>query len=221
MVNLYIVRHGETLNNVNRIIQGWANSALTPKGEAQAIADGKQLADVHFDSAWASDLKRQQETAQLILDQNKTGSVPEISIDNGLRELSYGKYDGESYVLLNEGIGKATGVYDYREYRKQVGNMVFADVMASTDETGKAETCEVLQTRMMDSIDRICRMTEEAGGGNVLMVSSGASMGLLMPILDKVNGDKTYVNNGAVVTVKYEDGEYEVVSIVDPVVEGF
>ena len=216
MVNLYIVRHGETENNVKRVIKGWANSPLTEKGVAQAIADGKMLADVHFDSVWASELPRQQETAQLILDQNRTGSVPEISIDNGLKELSYGKYDGKSYVLLNEGIGKATGVYDYREYRKQVGNMVFADVMASTDETGAAETCEILQTRMMNTINRICRQTEEAGGGNVLMVSSGASMGLLMPVLDKVNGDKVYVNNGGVATVRYENGEYEVVSIVDP-----
>ena len=94
--------------------------------------------------------------------------------------------------------------------------MVFADVMASTDETGAAETSEVLQTRMMNTIDRICRQTEEAGGGNVLMVSSGASMGLLMPILDKVNGDKAYVNNGGVVTIKYENGEHEVLSIRDP-----
>ncbi|MBQ2085882.1 MAG: histidine phosphatase family protein [Oscillospiraceae bacterium] len=216
MVNLYIVRHGETVNNVLRVIQGWANSALTEKGIAQAIADGKMLENVHFDSAWASELKRQQETAQLILDQNKTGSVPEISIDNGLKELSYGKYDGLSYVLLNEGIGKATGIYDYREYRSKVGNMVFADVMASTDETGAAETCEVLQTRMMNTINRICRETEEAGGGNVLMVSSGASMGLLMPILDKVNGDKAYVNNGGVVSIRYENGEYEVLWIRDP-----
>jgi len=215
MVNLYIVRHGETENNVNRIIQGWANSPLTEKGTAQAVADGKQLADVVFSSAWASDLKRQQETAQLILDQNRTGSVPQISIDNGLRELSYGKYDGRSYVELNEGIGKATGIYDYREYRKKVGNSVFADVMASTDETGKAETCAVLQERMMDSINRICSETETAGGGNVLMVSSGASMGLLMPVLDKVNGDKVYVNNGAVVKIEYENGEYRVISITD------
>ena len=48
------------------------------------------------------------------------------------------------------------------------------------------------------------------------MVSSGASMGLLMPILDKVNGDKAYVNNGGVVTIKYENGVYEVLSIRDP-----
>ncbi len=216
MVNLYIVRHGETTNNVKRVIQGWANSPLTEKGVKQAVADGKMLEDVHFDSAWVSDLKRQRDTAELILAQNKTGSIPEIQIDNGLRELSYGKYDGGSYIDLNEGIGKATGVYDYREYRKQVGNMVFADVMASTDETGAAENCETLQTRMMGAIDRICRETEEAGGGNVLMVSSGAAMGLLMPVLDKVNGDKVYVNNGGVASVKYENGEYEVLSIKDP-----
>lgn len=218
MVKLYIVRHGETVNNLIRVIQGWANSPLTEKGIAQAVADGKMLADVHFDSCWVSKLPRQGETAQLILDQNRTRSVPEISIDNGLMELSYGKYDGQSYTLLNEGIGKATGVYDYREYRKMVGNMVFADVMASTDETGKAETCEKLQTRMMNSIDRIARETEEAGGGNVLIVSSGACMGLITPILDKVNGDKVYVNNGGVVTVKYENGEYEILSIEDPVI---
>lgn len=37
---LYLMRHGETLFNQQKKIQGWCDSPLTSKGERQAIIAG-------------------------------------------------------------------------------------------------------------------------------------------------------------------------------------
>ncbi|TWY72943.1 histidine phosphatase family protein, partial [Klebsiella pneumoniae] len=57
MTTLYLVRHGQTEFNVQKRVQGMADSALTPKGiaDAKALGRGFQLAGVHFDAAFASD----------------------------------------------------------------------------------------------------------------------------------------------------------------------
>lgn len=69
MTTLYLVRHGQTEFNVQKRVQGMADSALTPKGiaDAKALGRGFQLAGVHFDAAFASDLTRAVDTAHFIL----------------------------------------------------------------------------------------------------------------------------------------------------------
>ena len=57
-VNVYIVRHGETIFNTLDKLQGWADSPLTDKGIQLAIDTGNTLSNVHFNSAYASDMKR-------------------------------------------------------------------------------------------------------------------------------------------------------------------
>ena len=43
MINLYIIRHGETAGNVRRLIQGVTNSHLNARGRKQAYALGVGL----------------------------------------------------------------------------------------------------------------------------------------------------------------------------------
>ena len=46
---LYLMRHGETLFNVLRLTQGWADSPLTEGGMAVARATGEKLRDLGVD----------------------------------------------------------------------------------------------------------------------------------------------------------------------------
>ena len=60
MKNLYIMRHGETLFNVQKRTQGWSDSPLTEKGIADAKAASQfmrefcQKNDLVFDHFYAS-----------------------------------------------------------------------------------------------------------------------------------------------------------------------
>ena len=48
-MNLYIVRHGQTEANVERLIQGHKDFPLTDLGISQSISTGKLLKGTSFD----------------------------------------------------------------------------------------------------------------------------------------------------------------------------
>jgi probable phosphoglycerate mutase len=61
----YLIRHGESIQNANRIRQG-AGGGLSPKGQAQAAETGKRLSPIIFDAFLVSPYERTKETADII-----------------------------------------------------------------------------------------------------------------------------------------------------------
>ena len=66
MTKLYLVRHGETVDNVRQILQGQMQGQLNDNGICQAEAVRDELADVPLDAVVASDLQRSIDTAAII-----------------------------------------------------------------------------------------------------------------------------------------------------------
>jgi broad specificity phosphatase PhoE len=64
---VYIVRHAETEENKQKIIQGHLDTNLNSEGERQADLVSKALKDIPFDVAYSSNLKRAMDTAKRIL----------------------------------------------------------------------------------------------------------------------------------------------------------
>ncbi len=58
MNRFYIIRHGQTLDNVKQIIQGQSDSALTEAGISSLIERAKKLQDIQFDEIFCSPLPR-------------------------------------------------------------------------------------------------------------------------------------------------------------------
>ena len=63
---LYLVRHGETFDNQNRIMQGQTQGQLNTTGIAQAEEVSRQMADSSIDAVVSSDLQRAISTAEII-----------------------------------------------------------------------------------------------------------------------------------------------------------
>ena len=66
MTTLFLVRHGETVDNASQLMQGQTQGMLNEKGLAQAEAVARQLKAQHFDAIIASDLHRAVQTAEII-----------------------------------------------------------------------------------------------------------------------------------------------------------
>ena len=66
MTKLYLIRHGQTVDNVNQIMQGQTQGELTAEGEEQARQLRDQLQRKHFDAFVSSDLKRSVDTCRII-----------------------------------------------------------------------------------------------------------------------------------------------------------
>ncbi|KAJ1487293.1 histidine phosphatase superfamily, partial [Baffinella frigidus] len=66
-VEIWVVRHGETVENTTRTIAGQNASGLTPRGVKQAVLVAKRLQGIHFSAIYISDLSRTKQTADPII----------------------------------------------------------------------------------------------------------------------------------------------------------
>lgn len=87
---LIIIRHGETVWNVEGKKQGQLDSPLTRLGIRQAEALAKRMNLESFTALYASDLGRAAETARLIAAETNH----EIVLDERLRERNFGVFQG-------------------------------------------------------------------------------------------------------------------------------
>lgn len=159
---LLLVRHGQISANVERVWHGSTDSALTPRGRAEAQAVARRLASERHapEALYSSPLQRTRKTAEAIA--HATGL--ELVTDPGLAEWAIGELEGESYMDL------------YRRHRffERIEDPDFAPP--------GGESLNQVVRRVVDAFERIA----SAHGGEVVVVGHGAAMGLA---LARVLGD--------------------------------
>jgi broad specificity phosphatase PhoE/beta-phosphoglucomutase-like phosphatase (HAD superfamily) len=89
-MRLFLVRHGETVWNIEGRYQGWADQPLSELGREQAVEVAHKLASIKFDAAYCSDLQRSIVTTEIIL---KGRGIEAVQL-GALREINIGKLDG-------------------------------------------------------------------------------------------------------------------------------
>ena len=138
MTTLYLVRHGETEDNVNQIMQGQTQGRLTTNGIAQAREVRDQMASESFAAIIASDLKRSVDTATIIAEPHHL-TVVQTPL---LRERDWGgftgryipafvkqTYPGKKVLAVGHGIiNKAVQAVYYGKSMSEVQRMMNAEV---------------------------------------------------------------------------------------------
>ncbi|HEX3580306.1 MAG TPA: histidine phosphatase family protein [Thermoanaerobaculia bacterium] len=105
---LILIRHGETVHNVDGIAQGWNDSALSPRGEQQVAALARRVAAMEVDAIYSSTLNRALSTARAIASLTNH----EITTLDDLREMNYGGWEGRSFLDVRK--------YDEETYRRWI-----------------------------------------------------------------------------------------------------
>jgi probable phosphoglycerate mutase len=90
----YLMRHGQTLFNVRRKIQGWCDSPLTEKGIQQAEKAAEFFDNIELDHLYSSSAERSCDTAEIVT----RNQMPYTRL-KGLKEMNFGVYEGESEDL--------------------------------------------------------------------------------------------------------------------------
>ena len=96
---LYLMRHGETLFNVLKKVQGACDSPLTDKGiqQAKLARDFFQENGIKFDHLYASTQERACDTLEIISESKEYQRL------KGLKEMNHGLYEGEPQFLQPDG----------------------------------------------------------------------------------------------------------------------
>ncbi|MCX7708635.1 MAG: alpha-ribazole phosphatase [Clostridia bacterium] len=105
MLQLILVRHGETDSNKNRTYLGWTDVALNDDGIRQAYEAKRKLVGIKVDAIYASPLKRAYHTAEII---NEAFQL-EIQLEDNLKERNFGVWDN---LTLDEIKAKYQQEYD-------------------------------------------------------------------------------------------------------------
>lgn len=154
MLNIYIARHGQNLDNLQGILNGHRDEPLTEKGIEQAhqLAEKIKETGVLFDVVYSSPLSRAFETAKII---STTAGLPQPQKEQLLIERDFGVMTGKKVAdieaLCAPDIIKADPVI---YFLSPEGAETFPDLMARG---GKA-------------LDKI---REQHQSGNVLIVAHG------------------------------------------------
>ncbi len=150
---LYLVRHGESVFNLERRIQGQLNIELSPLGQRQALALAGALESQTFDALYCSPLRRGMETAQPIAERLHL----EIKTDDRLKEINAGMFQGLHWEEI-ERLHPSEAVH----WRAQEPDFVIPD----------GESRRALMQRARAAFEAI----RETGARQVLVVSHGGTL---------------------------------------------
>jgi len=165
-VRVYIVRHGETQDNLDGIIQGHRDTSLNSNGLEQARMAGEALKDAKLGIAFSSDLSRAVKTAEAILQHH-----PGITLHKRteLRERDMGELGGQH---VGVGMGRAPrGLEPISEMAARAKSWWTEAVIPWIKAQGNAE--------LEDGKWRA------EGPRDVLIVSHGGFIGVLVQALQK------------------------------------
>ncbi len=172
MPTLVLVRHGQSLWNLENRFTGWVDVPLTEKGIAEARRAGELLKAFRFEVAYTSALTRAQETLRLMLE--VMGALPPIIRDQALNERHYGDLQG----LNKEDTAKRYGAEQVKLWRRSY------DVPPPN-----GESLELTAKRTLPFFDR-CIAGDLRQGKNVLVVAHGNSNRSIVMQLDELTGEQ-------------------------------
>ncbi len=94
MKHIYIIRHGETDNNKNHLLQGRKiNASINEKGKQQAVGIANTLKDIPIQKVITSSLVRTLETAKPLIESKGL----EFDQYEELDEMSFGDWEGKPF----------------------------------------------------------------------------------------------------------------------------
>ena len=196
MSKLVLIRHGQSLWNLENRFTGWIDVPLTDRGRAEARRAGQLISDLKFDVAYTSALTRAQETLQLVLE--TAGQRPPIIRDQALNERHYGDLSG---------LNKADTAKRYGDEQVKLWRRSY-DVAPPN-----GESLELTAKRTLPFYDRAIA-GDLRQGKNVLVVAHGNSNRSIVMKLDNLTREQVVaLELGTGVPLVYEiAGDGSVVS---------
>ena len=162
-LNIYFVRHGETLWNKEGKIQGELDSPITEKGREDIHKLAENLKNIKFGGIYSSELGRAYETA-LILNSESL----RIKQMKEFNEKNFGDWQGMEISEI------------YRKYPIQA-EFYFNDIKNYNNKEINAESLEHALRRFATGVQKIVKSVRT---GNVLVVSHGTILKLFFNYID-------------------------------------
>lgn len=186
---LYLVRHGQSVGNEQRLFFGWSDHPLTGLGREQARQAAEKLREVTFTRCVSSDLSRAWDTALICAG----GRGMEVEADSRLREQDMGGLEDAGWEKSHE------------LYGDLIDRMV-AD-WPHVDPPG-GESVGHMKERVGAAINEIVERGEDtlivAHNGSLSLILSHFGLAVETELMNPAYG--WYFNHGAYSAIEIKDG---------------
>lgn len=214
-LHVYLVRHGKTMFNTSRRVQGWSDTPLTNEGIEVAQFLGRGLRDISFDSVYTSDRGRTIETAGIVLQESNQTHL-EINELRDFREFGFGKFEGELEDIMFGSVMKHLGFQTLDEAFESFGDdgyRIVSETVEKLDETGMAESWNEMEYRLKNAL-RTVSAENTTADSNVLVISHGMAINAIVSFFDSKLVDPELAN-ASVTKLGFENGEWTVETVND------
>ncbi|MBC2377982.1 histidine phosphatase family protein [Listeria welshimeri] len=214
-LNVYLVRHGKTMFNTSRRVQGWSDTPLTKEGIEVAEFLGRGLREVPFEAVYTSDRGRTIETAGIIICESKQPHL-EINELSDFREFGFGKFEGEYEDVMFGKVMEHLGFHSFEEAFEKFGDdgyQIISETVEKLDETGMSETWDAMVARLKKALE-IVSEENHVENANVLVVSHGMAINTIISFFDKsmINPE---LANASVTRLGFENGKWTIEAVND------
>ena len=218
MKKLVIVRHGQSLWNLENKFTGWTDVGLSDKGIEEAKNAGILLKELNykFDIAFTSVLKRANDTLYYILDELNERDIP-IHYSYKLNERHYGALQGLNKDETREKYGEEQVKLWRRSADIRPPELTTDDERyPGNDPKYKELTKEELPLteNLIDTIERVVEYWKKEivpiikEGQNVIIVAHGNSLRGLIKFLDNLSNEeviKLEIDTGRPICYELDD----------------
>jgi 2,3-bisphosphoglycerate-dependent phosphoglycerate mutase len=173
MAQLVIFRHGQSTWNLENKFTGWVDVDLSPKGVEEAKNAGVKLKGYHFDYAYASALRRAQNTLTLALEAAGHPPVKPV-FHEALNERMYGDL---------QGLDKAETAKKYGEEQVKIWRRSY-DIPPPKGESLKDTAERVIPYFEKEILPKLRE------GKNVIIAAHGNSLRALIMYLEKMTPEQ-------------------------------
>lgn len=172
MPKLVLIRHGQSIWNLENRFTGWVDVPLTAQGIEEARSAARRISSLDFQVAYTSALKRAQNT--LLEIQKTNGWELPVITDQALNERMYGDLQG----LNKDDMRKQFGEEQVKIWRRSY------DIPPPNGEALKDTAA-----RTLPFFER-CIMGDIRQGKNVLVVAHGNSNRSIVMMLDNLSREE-------------------------------
>lgn len=228
--DVYLVRHGQTVANISKVMSGWMETDLTPTGVQQARNAGEVLSSQKIGRVLASDLSRAQHTAQVISDEV---GIDQVTVVPELREWNFGAFEGLPQIQMWQALLKYLGTdveSGYLEkatfwdnmnllHNRGFGEADMMDALAALDPTGETDDWQRYTQRLQAAAGTIRDSAGSLEDGEALVsVAHGAITRNLVQLLAPESYRGQPITNASITHLLYKEGTFEALRVaVDPV----
>ncbi|MHD0396331.1 histidine phosphatase family protein [Staphylococcus simulans] len=188
---LYLIRHGQTLFNQKKQIQGASDSPLTELGKAQAVTTKRYLDQLKLNdyTLFASTQERASDTLEILFPNEAYTRLKEI------KEWHFGVFEGESERL----------------HPPRVKGELFGDFFADYG----GETATEVQERATQTLTHLMKHIDNQ---NAIVVSHGGILFMFaVKWLPIETVESIHFGNCCILKFEYEDETFRFIDSVNPV----